>query len=305
MGSGGGWPGTGSGGIRIGMWANRLATTAILLFWLSSTAWLAWTSWMSGTGRFEAIGTGEPLRAFFQWNDTADLVILGNGARIGQLSIGGFEGFDPRSGRETRGVTSSGTIDQPERGDEALAGWEGVTWRWNAGFSESMDLRHFEGVFRAPRQDLSVRLEVSGEPPELGARVQAGGQVLFETGTLSVAAEEDAGGPGRRPGRGSVGVGGGNRRTGAGEIAPLVAGLSSTGGGAEAWLPRVEAARGMLRAAGREWSVYVLSVSLGPGDMLPPIRLFLSEAGEPIRIETGWGVEALAEVLIPLQDRRE
>ena len=74
------------------------------------------------------------------------------------------------------------------------------------------------------------------------------------------------------------------------------------GADAAAWKPVFHATRGSIEMAGRKMPVYAVAVRLGESaDAAPVLRLYLSEAGEPLKIETDWGFEAIAEVLIPVE----
>ena len=55
----------------------------------------------------------------------------------------------------------------------------------------------------------------------------------------------------------------------------------------------------MYRLSGRELPVYLLKLEFE--EFGQTIQVFLSEAGEPLRIETGFGYEAISEMLVPLE----
>ena len=70
----------------------------------------------------------------------------------------------------------------------------------------------------------------------------------------------------------------------------------------ESWKPQVTASRGVMQVAGSPQPVYLVEVRLGNDPNSNPVKLYFSEAGEPWRIDTGWGYEAMAEVLIPVEN---
>ena len=70
-----------------------------------------------------------------------------------------------------------------------------------------------------------------------------------------------------------------------------------------AWEPEIEASRGTMELAGSSQVVYLVKVFLGSDRSGTPLKLYFSEAGEPWRIDTGWGYQAVAEVLIPVEGR--
>ena len=275
----------------------RLSSVAIVLFWLGTTGWLVRTVWFTDEDRFEPIGTEEVLGAFFRWNDTTNLTILENGVKIGQMALGGLEGEDPRTGAVVRGLSSSGTLDEPEMDSTGSANLSGLTWRLNANFAESSDLNDFETVIRVPKQNLNIRLEWKGEPPVLAARAMIGGVTIYESGQLSVNEADDRGAAAMVENSPAVAA----AKAGAFPLPGLGGGGPGGLADASTWAPRIEASKGMMDAAGRGLPVYLLKIRFGNADLGEPLRLYLSEAGEPLRIDTGWGFEAVAEVLIPVE----
>ena len=269
----------------------RVASTLIVVFWLGTTGWLLKTLYFSEEDRFEPIAVEEAIGTFFRSNDTTNLTVLENGVKIGQMVVGGLEGVDPRTRKMTRGLTSSGTLDEPE--SSAL---NGFTWRLNANFSDSNEPKDLEATLRLPQQDLNLHFELNGDPPQVGARVTIGEATIFETGELSA---DDLG-------EALSGKGNGMSSRSANPIPMLLPGLSSPAGksilaDANSMMPKLEASKGFLEVAGRPLPVFLLKIRFGDGTMGEPIRLYLSEAGEPLRIDTGWGFEAVAEVLIPVE----
>lgn len=274
----------------------RLLSAFIIVFWLATTGMLVRSIWFGEERRFEEVDPKQALGAFFQWNEISTLTIVENGQKIGQMVVSGFEGIDPRTGRFARGLSTQGTLDGRalEIGEtgEALVG---TSWRMTADFGESIDLEGFELKMRIPQQQLEVRLQLAGEPPTLGARVLSGDTVIYETGELT--ADSLVGGP----------------RTGSGSKPGSVAGSPASaaamgwlpGGGLmadpEGWKPEIRASRGMMEVAGSRQLVYLVEVWFGGDTSGNPVKLYFSEAGEPWRIDTGWGYEAMAEVLIPIE----
>jgi len=275
----------------------RLTSVLIVLFWAGTTGWLIRTVWFTDEDRFEPIAAEEVMGAFFRWNDTTNLTILENGVKIGQMALGGLEGKDPRTGEVLRGLSSSGTLDEPEMETLGSASLTGLTWRLNANFAETSDLIDLETVIRVPRQNLNVRLEWKGEPPVLAARAMIGGVTIYESGHLSVDEADDRGAAALIENSPAVAA----AKAGAFPL-PGLGGKGPEGlADASAWEPKIEASKGMMDAAGRGLPVYLLKIRFGNSGLGEPLRLYLSEAGEPLRIDTGWGFEAVAEVLIPVE----
>lgn len=273
----------------------RLASAAIVLFWLATTTWLIRSVWFSDRAGLEPVSKEEALGAFFRWNDTTNLSILENGVKIGQLAVSGLEGVDPRTGAFSRGLSTSGTLDEPGLESGESAELSGVSWRLNADFSDSSDLKGFQAAIRVPGQNLTIRIEMAGEPPIIAARAMMGGLVIYESGRLSVDESEDVEPSGEA----------GKRTDSASPLPALALSLMSEGGGlpgdVTAFQPKIEAGRGVMSGLARGLPVYVIEATFGQDAGFAPVRLFLSEAGEPLRIETEWGYEAVAEVLIPVE----
>ena len=272
----------------------RLLSAFIILFWLATTGMLVRSIWFGEESRFEPVDPTEALGAFFQWNETSTLTIVENGQKIGQMVVSGFEGRDPRTGDFARGLSTQGTLDgRAESTGESGESLVGTSWRLTADFGESIELEHFDLKLRIPQQELDVRLALEGEPATLGARVIAGEMVIYETGSLAEGSQ-----PGVAPGTLPAPV--------AGALPPQAAMGWLPGGGLvasdpEAWKPDVKASRGLMVVAGSRQPVYLVEVRLGSDLSSTPLKLYFSEAGEPWRIDTGWGYEAMAEVLIPIE----
>jgi len=60
----------------------------------------------------------------------------------------------------------------------------------------------------------------------------------------------------------------------------------------------IDARMGNFTFGGRDLRAYLLIVSAGENG--ESMRIFLSEVGEPLRIETDFGFEAVSEILMPL-----
>ena len=279
----------------------RLLAALVVLFWIGSTGWLVQSIWFESETRFEPVDPEEALGAFFRWNDQSTLEILDNGRRLGPMYVGGFEGIDPRTGEFSRGLSTQGNMDGGRQGAN-LGDREnlvGTNWRMTAEFDEETRLKSFQAVLRVPRQELDVRMELDGDPAELATRVTMAGVVLLEVGELSIDEE----------GRGSSG--GRKASPTASSQVPVLPPAAAAGwlpGGAlltdeDAWRPKLEASRGVMKVAGSDQVVYLVKVKFGEDETTPPLRLYFSEAGEPWRIDTGWGFEAVAEVLIPVEDQ--
>lgn len=267
----------------------------VVLFWLVSTGWLLRSIWFEEESNFEPVATEEALGRFFRWNDQSTLVVLDNGVRIGQMIVSGFEGEDRRAGEFNRSLSTQGNLDEIKavKGQPSRENLAGSTWRLTADFDEEFELKEFATVLWIPRQTLDIRMELTSESRELAALVTMGEVEMLKVGELS-----DKGESGRK--RRSKN-GGDDEAPPALQMPPAAAAGWLPGGAMlgdeNAWKPDIKASRGSMEVAGGLQPVYLVEIAFG--DQGPPIKLYLSEAGEPWRIDSGWGFEAVAEVLIP------
>jgi hypothetical protein len=74
--------------------------------------------------------------------------------------------------------------------------------------------------------------------------------------------------------------------------------LSQTGNPAE-WKWSLKAFRGMHRFAGRRLPVYLLKLSADQTEQT--LKIYLSESGEPLQIDSDLGFQAISDVLAPIE----
>lgn len=261
----------------------RLLQIGIVILWLGATSWLVREVWFPAESRFAAVDSGEVVRRFFEWNESANLVLLESGRRIGLMTVNGYSGIDRSTGEFEEGLSIVGTLDPIAKGNRApfsRAGLNGIVE-----FGPERKLKEAQFSMRLPVSGLSAHLAVNGVPLQLKAHLKVGDAVLFQTeGPLSV-----------EPGSFS-------------EPAPLELpenlpfGLSLQAGGIRDrildWKPEISARRGRTRLGGSDVPVYLLALT-SPEHY--ELKVWLTEIGEPLRIESNWGLEAVAEVLAPVQ----
>ena len=76
---------------------SRIIPPAIVLFWLGSVGWLSAVVWAPPGSRMSEVDPFEVYRVFFSWNDSANMTLLENGTRRGQVTVSGGSGNDPAS----------------------------------------------------------------------------------------------------------------------------------------------------------------------------------------------------------------
>lgn len=273
----------------------RLSALAIVLFWAGTVAWLCAVVWAPPGSRMAKVDPREVYRAFFEWNDSAKMALLENGRRRGEITVQGGSGPLPETGEVERFLSLSGQLDTYDEGSAAPR--IEMFWKSVLSFSEEMAWRAGTVSVRVPSNDLSAQLSFEGPVPEGGlpamrAEVKLGERELLSIDPSSPRAAAALPLLGSLGGIGGIGgIGGGSLGGGglAGALGPL--GLASLKLSAEA-------RAGRFNLAGREIGAYLLVLrGEEPGTEL---RIYLSEAGEPLRLETDLGFEAVSELLVPL-----
>lgn len=255
----------------------RIATLLILLFWLGSVAWLCAVVWAPPSSRMALTDPREVYRVFFGWNESTTMALLDNGRRRGEIKVSGSTGHHEQDGVVERVLSVSGVTDRlMEDGSTAIQ----VSWRGSIAFTEEMRVRDGEVSLRVPGRELTAHLAYDarqGEGTGFQARVDMAGQEIFAVDSLS----------GLQPTALAL---------------PLLGQASELAGVAGATLGSlkftVEARTGNFLLAGREIPAFVLI--LRGEEAGQELRAYISEAGEPLRIETDFGIEAVSEILVPL-----
>jgi hypothetical protein len=271
----------------------RLFSIAIILFWLGSVAWLCAVVWAPPGSRMAKIDPREVYAVFFAWNDSTKMTLLENGVRRGEVTIAGGSGAGAETGEFERFLSLSGQLDSfDERSGAPVVD---LFWRGTLTFTETMESRGGEFSVRIPSKELSVQLAYDGPIP---------------TGTAPVAATASS--PPAFPAsmRARVVIGGREVLAVGPDspfdpamASPLLGPLASMGGVNlldPAKLDFTTGARmGNFNLGGREMRAFLLTLRSDEQDQ--EVRVYLSEAGEPLRIESDLGFEAVSEILVPLE----
>jgi hypothetical protein len=252
--------------------------------WLGSTSWLIWEVWFPAESRFAIVDSGEVARTFFEWNESADLVLLESGRRIGSMKISGSSGEDRDTGLYEEGFSMVVSLDPIAAGKRAPFSRAFLTG--NLEFGPERKVKEGQLSLRLPARGLNGQLKIDGEPLQLKVQLKVGELTVYETeGPLII-----------EP------VAATARPTPLQLPENLPFGLSQAAEGIRdgivEWKPEISARRGKTRLAGRSMPVYLLT--LASPDRYE-LKVWLTEIGEPLRIETGWGLEAVAEVLAPIE----
>lgn len=257
----------------------RAVTVIIIIFWLGSIGWLCAVVWAPPGSRMMEVDPREVYDVFFSWNDQIDMTLIENGERRGQLTVSGGSGEDIATGVFSNELSVSGSIEDFRTAETAATA--NLFWKGLVRFDREMELVAGDLSVRVPRQQLIAQLSFEGEPRQIRARATLGDAEIFR---FDGAADGEAGTlPMQMLPMGSM-LGAGNF-----DLASL------------AW--ESEASMGTFKFEGRTMRAYLLTMRLP--DQGQEFRLFLSEAGEPLRVETDLGFEAVSEILVPMETYRQ
>lgn len=262
---------------------SRIFTLAIVLFWLGSIGWLCAVVWAPPESRMAEVDPREIYEAFFSWNESTNMTLLENGSRRGEVRVTGSSGDDVRTGEFSNSISVTGSIDAIDPVED----FPGPDLTWRSLLEFDREMAFFSGDFsvRVPRLQLTAHMALEGVPPVTKASVSMGDIPLFQFDSSKT--ELNAGSLEALP-LGSL-LGSSIPLATVfrdGELDPSLAELE------------IDARMGTFPVGGRNLRAYLLKV--GSPNREESVRIFFSEAGEPLRIETNFGFEAISEILMPL-----
>jgi hypothetical protein len=271
---------------------SRIIPSAIVLFWLGSVGWLSAIVWAPPGSRMSEVDPFEVYRVFFSWNDSANMTLLENGTRRGQVTVSGGSGNDGLTGDFTRVLSLSGSIETYD--PVSASNLVDLFWKGTAQFSGPMALQETDFSVRIPGKELSAQLQYSEKDKSGKVRVIMAGRELLSFDSTT-------------PGPGEGGTGSPLALLGAMGGSPGGNGILGALGGLDALNPatmklEITARRGNFNFGGRDMRAYF--VTLRNPDHGQEVRAYLSEVGEPLKIESDLGFEAVSEILVPLDAYR-
>ena len=256
----------------------RLIQIGIVGFWLVTTGWLVRSVWFPEGMEPGDVNPGQVADLFFKWNEQNNLVVTENGRRIGLMTMSGSEGIDSETGLYTRVFSMTGSLESMKNPNGGTV--KAANWRLTAEFGDELELNRGQLSFRLPGEDLRVALELDGTPAVMKARIERAGVPLLEIERPLDAAVE------------------GSAAVLEAEL-PNALPLGMAGSDLDSLQPTITARRATMEIdEGPSLNVYLLELSIFSGEH--SIRAYISEQGEPLRIESSWGHEAVAEALLPL-----
>lgn len=257
----------------------RVFAVIITLCWLGSLCWLGLTVWAPPESRMAQVDPREVYDVFFGWNDSTTMTLLEGGARRGTMTIAGGSGEDSKTGKFTNAVSASAVIKNDTTSD--LVPNLQLYWKGTMEFSETMEPGMGSLSIRIPSKAITAHLELNGATKQVKARAVLGRQQIFSYDS------EVAGSGAALPSQFLA--------MSAGHVSQLLNPSEIE------W--EIGARKGNFSFGGRDLRAYLLTIRVPEQDQ--ELKVYLSEAGEPLRIESSLGFEAISEILVPLDAYRK
>ena len=252
----------------------RIISIVVVLFWLGSMGWLCAVIWAPPESRMAEVDPREIYEVFFGWNETTNMTLLENGMRRGQLSVAGGSGTDPGTGEYENLLSVSAVLENYDKGirEREVEAFVRVAMD----FSREIELLRSELSGRIPSRHLSARVSMEGDPPKLDIRASIRDQDILNLKGI------DASNLPKMPEN----------------LVPMGSFLGNASLNLADIDWQIEARMGSFTFGGRDQRAYLLILRLPKHDQ--SIRVYFSEVGEPLKIESGLGFEAISEILVPL-----
>ncbi|MDF1753929.1 MAG: hypothetical protein P1U89_14195 [Verrucomicrobiales bacterium] len=252
----------------------RALQIGTLVFWLATMGWLAKTILTPDEAGMVEVDPRRPVRIFFDWNDTNRMVLLQNGRKLGELQMVGFS-EDEEGGLAgfSTAIMLNGDVEGPV---------VGTFGRGLFKFNDDFSLESSDFLFRMPSNNFKILASARKGSEVVKAEVSLAGNKIFSYDGEDPNAV--------RPDVEQILKG----NTMATEL------LSKTGAPTD-WKWKVEAFRGRHLFAGKRLPVYLIRLSMDQTEQ--NVRIYLSESGEPLKIETDLGFQAVSEILAPIEKR--
>lgn len=257
----------------------RVVTFLIVLFWLGSIGWLCTVVWAPPGSRMTEVDPREVYDVFFGWNDQVDLTLLENGERRGQLTVAGASGPGSETEEFVNDLSISGAFEDFRSTESAPS--SNLFPKGSFQFDGDFELISSNLSFRIPRRELEAFFSIEGNPRRIRARATMGGAELFLYDSATQGDIENL----------------------PLQMFPLGSMFAEGEFDLSALSFETEARMGFFKFEDRKMRAYLLT--LRAPEQGQELRVYLSEAGEPLKIETDLGFEAVSEILVPLDVYRQ
>ena len=248
----------------------RFFQIAIIIFWVGSMAWLGKTIFTSDEAGMVRVDSRRPIHAFFDWNDNTQMAILRSGQKIGEARVTGLSGVEDKKPSFSVAVSLNHNVPPASVGTFAKILLQ---------FEENLSFANGDLTFRIPSNNLNVRARIEGEEQILKADVNlAGNRIFTYDGSKQETLDPKL-----------VGIVKNNS---------LVDEMLASTGDPTNWEWKMETFRGRHEMGGRRIPIYLMKLSID--QLEQELRIYFSEAGEPLKIDTDFEIQAISEVLVPV-----
>ncbi len=250
----------------------RIFQVGTIVFWLGTIGWLAKTIWTPDKTELVEVDLRRPVSSFFAWNDTTSMVLLESGKKLGEIQVAGFsenKNGDPAGFSLT--VILNGEVPPTIMGTFARCLFH---------FDRDLSLNHSDLIFRMPSNNLKILASVAGKQQVTNAEVNLNGARIFSFNSATPTSQ--------LPSVESIF-----------KASPEVNSVLGQMGDPSTWKWQLKAFRGNHHFHGKKLPIYLLKLNLEQFNQT--IRLYLSESGEPLKLETDMGFEAVSEMLAPIK----
>ncbi|NOY00513.1 MAG: hypothetical protein GXP30_12370 [Verrucomicrobia bacterium] len=270
----------------------------VIGFWAATTSVLVKRTWFSDESRMAEVPPEKILGMFFAWTEGVDLTILKEGQRIGQMSLSTQEkkrgvGKNEDEQGSLREISMSGSLDRfSPTGEDAEKSTsvreKEFHWRGMLAVTDELNFTKGDFVLRMPKLGLGAQVGFDHKAETILLNVRSGSKVLIDYRGKPTGLKE-------LPELGWLG-----------SLLPLESLLGGKGvseGMMKAWAPEISGRYGSALVAGRRMMVYQLVIRGANSGGKPgsEVKLYLSETGEPLMLDTAWGYQALAAILVPVE----
>ena len=236
-------------------------------FWLFTMGALLKAIYSPDEAGFVELDVRRPAQNFFQWNDSTRMTLYQDQRKLGRLSVVAFEKTNDSQPGFSLSTTLTEGVDP-----QMLGAFTSALFK----FKDDFTLSRGSFIFKLPSRQLVAQIHTDSDD-QLTASVKMGEETLFDY----------QGSKEGSPNPAMLGMLQANPMAGG-----LFAALNS--GGEGQWQEKIKAYRGKHRVNSRRLPVYLFKIE---PTAQQEIRIYFTESGEPLVIETSFGIYAISEVL--------
>lgn len=251
----------------------RYFQIAIVLFWLGSMGWLAKTALTPDEAGMVEVDPRRPVEVFFNWSDTTRMLLLQNGVKLGEVQLVSFS----EDGPEDPAGFSVAVMLNGDVEPNVIGTFARCLFRFQNDFS----LHSSDFLFRMPSNNFRVLASTKQGGDVTKAEASLAGNVIFSYDSEA----------GDEIDPGLLGMASGN---------DMIKGILAETGNPTDWKSQIKAFRGMHKFSGKRLPIYLLKLSIAEQSDYS-LRIYLSESGEPLQIESDLGFIAISEMLSPVE----